>query len=91
MEPHVHHGDTTLDWPAYHRPAVEPEFVLTIGRDLTDEMSDEEMLVEAMDCVSPGIEVHNYRSWLGEPTSQELIASNGRLSPPNPPCPSGAI
>ena len=77
MAPHVHHGDTTLDWHAYHRPAVEPEFVLVMGRDLTDEVGDEESLVDAIDCVSPGIEVHNYRFWLGEPTSQELVASNG--------------
>ncbi|APW59491.1 2-keto-4-pentenoate hydratase [Paludisphaera borealis] len=77
MAPHVHHGDTTLDWRAYHRPAIEPEFVLTIGRDLTDEVGDEESLIDAIDCVSPGVEVHNYRFWLGEPTSQELIASNG--------------
>jgi 2-keto-4-pentenoate hydratase len=77
MAPHVHHGDTTLDWHAYHRPAVEPEFVLVMGRDLTDEVGDEDSLVDAIDCVSPGIEVHNYRFWLGEPTSQELVASNG--------------
>jgi 2-keto-4-pentenoate hydratase len=77
MAPHLHQGDTTLDWHAYHRPAVEPEFVLTIGRDLTNEVGDDESLVDAIDCVSPGIEVHNYRFWLGEPTSQELIASNG--------------
>ena len=77
MAPHVHHGDTALDWHAYHRPAVEPEFVLVMGRDLTDEVGDEESLVDAIDCVSPGIEVHNYRFWLGEPTSQELVASNG--------------
>lgn len=77
MAPHVHHGDSALDWHAYHRPAVEPEFVLTIGRDLTDEVGDEEPLVDVIDCVSPGIEVHNYQFWLGEPTSQELVASNG--------------
>jgi len=71
------HGDTALDWHAFHRPAVEPEFVLTIGRDLADEVGDEAALVEAIDCVSPGIEVHNYHFWMGEPTSQELIASNG--------------
>jgi 2-keto-4-pentenoate hydratase len=73
MAPHVHHGDTALDWNTFHRPAVELEFVLTIGRDL----ADEESLADAIDCVSPGIEVHNYRFWMGDPTSQELVASNG--------------
>ena len=48
-----------------------------MGRDLTEEVGDEESLVDAIDRVSPGIEVHSYRFWLGEPTSQELVASNG--------------
>jgi 2-keto-4-pentenoate hydratase len=77
LEPHVHHGDTTLDAAAFHRPAVEPEFVLTLGRDLTDEVGDDAALIDAIDSVAPGVEVHNYRFWLGEPTAQELIASNG--------------
>ena len=77
MAPHVHHGDTALDWHAYHRPAVEPEFVLVMGKDLADEVGESESLVDAIDCVSPGIEVHNYRFRFGKPTSQELVASNG--------------
>ena len=66
-----------MDAGAFHRPAVEPEFVLTMGRDLTDEVGDDDSLIDAIDSVAPGIEVHNYRFWLGEPTSQELVASNG--------------
>ena len=31
----------------------------------------------AIDFVAPGIEIHNYRFWFGDPTIQELIASNG--------------
>lgn len=75
--PHVYLGETTLDWHAFHHPAVEPEFVLVIGRDLTDEVGEASSLRDAIDSVSPGIELHNYRFRLGEPTSQELIASNG--------------
>ena len=33
--------------------------------------------MEAIECVSPGIEVHNYKFWFGKPTLQELVASNG--------------
>lgn len=77
MLPHVHYGDTKLNWHDYHRPAVEPEFVLKIGRDVTDEVGPEESLLDAIEFVSPGVEVHNYDWWLGEPTPQELVCSNG--------------
>jgi len=77
MAPHVYHGDVTLSWDQFCRCAVEPELVLVMGRDLTDEVADDEDLIGAIDCVSPGIEVHNYTFWFGHPTLQELIASNG--------------
>lgn len=77
LAPHVHQGDATLDWSAYHRPAVEPEFVLTIGKDLPNEVGDADSLLDAVDSVAAGVEIHNYRFWFGEPTSQELVASNG--------------
>jgi 2-keto-4-pentenoate hydratase len=77
MSPHVHHGDTALDWHDFRGPAVEPEFVFVMGKDLTDEVGESESLADAIDSVSPGIEVHNYRFRSGTPTSQELVASNG--------------
>jgi 2-keto-4-pentenoate hydratase len=77
MAPHVFPEDTVLDWHDYVCCAVEPEFVLMIGRDLADEVDDERKLVEAIEYVSPGIEVHNYKFWFGKPTLQELVASNG--------------
>ncbi len=75
--PHVHHGGTVLNWHDYVQCAVEPEFVLGIGKDVAAEVEDETELLDAIDWVAPGIEIHNYRFWFGEPTSQELIASNG--------------
>ena len=77
MAPHVHHGETDLNWHDYVQCAVEPEFVLGIGKDVAAEIEGETELVEAIDWVAPGIEIHHYRFWFGEPTSQELIASNG--------------
>ncbi len=77
MAPHVLHGDAVLNHSDFFNCAVEPEFVLGIGEDLTDEVGEGESLIDAIDFVSPGIEVHNYRFWFGNPTSQELIASNG--------------
>jgi 2-keto-4-pentenoate hydratase len=77
MSPFVYQGDTSLNWSAYHRPAVEPEFVFVLGKDLADEVIEPGSLIDAIDFVSPGIEVHHYRFRFGQPTSQELIASNG--------------
>jgi 2-keto-4-pentenoate hydratase len=77
MAPHVFPGDTVLNWHDYVCCAVEPEFVLMIGKDLPDEVDDEQKLVAAIDYISPGIEVHNYKFYFGKATLAELIASNG--------------
>lgn len=77
MEPHVFHGNTHLKWDVYCQPAIEPEFVITMASDMPNEVSSDEPLEDSIEFVSPGIEVHNYRFWSGEPTIQELIASNG--------------
>jgi len=77
MAPHVTWGDAVLNHRDYFDCAVEPEFVLMIGSDLADEVGEQDDLTAAIDFVSPGIELHNYRFWFGDPTSQELIASNG--------------
>jgi len=77
IEPHVYYGETDLDLSDYVSCALEPEFVLHIGSDIADPELDDESLLKAVDFVSPGLEVHNYKFWFGDPSSQELIASNG--------------
>jgi len=77
MAPHVHYGNTVLNWDDYYHLAVEPEFVFGIGQDVPSEIGDEADLLDAIEWVAPGIEIHNYKFWFGKPTSQELIASNG--------------
>lgn len=77
MTPHIHYGNTVLDWNDYIDLAVEPEFVFGMGRDVRSDIRDQEELLDAIEWVAPGIEIHNYRFWFGKPTSQELIASNG--------------
>lgn len=77
MQPHLHFGNTALSPHRFHLPAVEPELVLMIGRDFVDEVGPEEPLDTSIEFVSPGIEVHNYDWWFGQPSSQELICSNG--------------
>jgi len=77
MAPHIHYANAVLNWNDYVQCAVEPEFVLSIGEDVKAEVEDETELLDVIEWVAPGIEVHNYKFWFGEPTSQELIASNG--------------
>jgi len=77
MAPCVFFGDAVLQWHDYVSCAVEPEFVLKIGKDLPHAVTDERQLVDAIEYASPGIEVHNYKFWFGKPTLQELVASNG--------------
>lgn len=77
MAPHVFHGNTALNWHDYVCCAVEPEFVFMIGKDLPYELEDEREFAAAVEFVSPGIEIHNYKFWFGKPTLQELVASNG--------------
>ena len=78
MYPHIYHSEATLNYRDFTGCAVEPEFVLWIGKEVTGErLLDDSFLRSAIDGVSVGIEVHNFHFWHGKPTSQELIASNG--------------
>jgi 2-keto-4-pentenoate hydratase len=77
IEPHVYFGDQTLQCADFSNCALEPEFVFCIGKEIRDDQLDDASLLQAIDHVSPGLEVHNYRFWFGDPSSQELIASNG--------------
>ncbi len=61
----------------YANCAIEPEIVLTIGSDLFGQNLLDESLIEAIECVSPGIEIHNYTFWHDPPRLQELICSGG--------------
>ena len=61
----------------YYDLAIEPEFVITLGRDLeTSQLTDDELL-DCIDNVRAGIELHNYRYHYSSPSIQELICSNG--------------
>ena len=75
MSPHVYFGASRLNLGDYVRCAVEAELVFHIGRDIEAGFTRSDM-ASAIQYVSPGIEVHNYKFWYGKPTAQELIASN---------------
>jgi len=75
--PHVFPAGVELDWRRLHQPAVKPEFVLAIGRDVTADVKSDEALQAAVAWVAAGIEVQHYDWWFGKPSLQELIATNG--------------
>ena len=75
--PHVFNDMKELDLKNYTNCAIEPEMVFRIGRDLKGENLPDLTLINAIEYVSPGIEIHNYKFWYPPPTLQELICSNG--------------
>lgn len=77
FKPHVHEEGVELNWKNYGHCAIEPEMVLKIGMDLSGEGLSDDQLTDAIEYVSPGIEIHNLTFWFTPPTSQELICSGG--------------
>lgn len=77
FSPHIYEEGVQLDWGDYVHCAIEPEMVLKIGRDLKDEGLSDAQLIDAIDYVSPGIEIHHFKFWFSPPSSQELICSGG--------------
>jgi len=75
--PHVYHHGETVPVSRYVDCAVEPEMVFRLGKSIDSATATEKAIRSAIESVSPGIELHNYRFWHGTPTSQELISSNG--------------
>ena len=77
FHPHILTEKATIDWSEYINCAIEPEMVLKIGKDLTGTNLPDEELINSIDYVSPGIELHEYTFWIKPPTIQELICSGG--------------
>lgn len=77
MNPGVFDEGIPLDIKDFHSLAIEPEFVLTIKNDLSNDHASDEELLESIEYVQPGIELHHYLYHYPTPTRQELICSNG--------------
>ena len=77
FHPYIFEDKFSPDWSDYNNCAIEPEMVIKIGADLRGENLSDEELIDGIDYVSPGIEIHNYRFWQSPPTVQELICSGG--------------
>ena len=77
FSPHIYSEGIQINRQRYANCAIEPEIVLTIGSDLFGQDLPDETLFNAIECVSPGIELHNYTFWHDPPCLQELICSGG--------------
>ena len=53
------------------------EMIFKISKDLKGENLPDDVLIKAIDYISPGIELHNFKFWYMPPTLQELVCSNG--------------
>ena len=77
FNPHVHREEEEINWKNYVNCAIEPEMVFTIGADLFGTNLPHDQLIDSIECVRAGIELHNFHFWFTPPTSQELICSGG--------------
>jgi 2-keto-4-pentenoate hydratase len=70
------HG-AAIDRSAFLNCAIEPEMVIRTRKDLRGENLSDEELVDGIESVRPGIELHHFKFWFSPTTSQELICSGG--------------
>lgn len=75
--PHVGNNQVNVNWSDYINCAIEPELVIKIGKNLEGKNLSDEEFIDAIDYVSPGVEIHEYNFWVNPPTIQELICSGG--------------
>jgi 2-keto-4-pentenoate hydratase len=77
FHPHVQQEGVELNWANYANCAIEPEMVFRMSCDLAgDDLSDQDLL-DSIEYVSPGVEIHHFKFWCGKPSLQELICSGG--------------
>lgn len=76
LEPDIFQSGACVPASRFLDCAVEPELVFRLGADIETDMNDQQLL-DCLDGMCAGIELHNYRFRYGFPTQQELVASNG--------------
>jgi 2-keto-4-pentenoate hydratase len=77
FQPHIFNDSSIIDYNDHINCAIEPEMVIKTCKDLEGEHLPDNVLIDAIEYISPGIEIHNYKFWNTPPTLQELICSNG--------------
>lgn len=77
FSPYIYPSGTTLSHSRYVNCAIEPELVIKFKHEISGQDLDYETIINAIDWVSCGIEIHNFKFWHMPPSSQELICSGG--------------
>jgi len=77
FHPRVHSDGARLPLGDFHRLAIEPEIVLHLAKPLAGDAIPDAELLDAIDSVHAGIELHHYHFWHQPPTLPELVASGG--------------
>jgi 2-keto-4-pentenoate hydratase len=77
FQPHVFGENARIDWSNYVNCAIEPEMVFKIGKELDGANPSDDELIDSIEYVSPGIELHDFKFWHTPTTLQELICSGG--------------
>ena len=77
MTPGLLREGDLVDSNNYCQLAIEPEFVITLKQDLAKVPTSDRALLDAIEFVQPGIELHNYVYHFSPLKQQEVICSNG--------------
>jgi 2-keto-4-pentenoate hydratase len=77
MTPGLLREGDLIDSNNYCQLAIEPEFVITLKQDLAKVPISDRALLDAIEFVQPGIELHNYVYHFSPLKQQEVICSNG--------------
>jgi len=77
FRPHVFGENACVDWSHFNNFSIEPEMVFKIGKELDEVNPSDDELIDSIQYVSPGIELHDFKFWHSPTTLQELICSNG--------------
>lgn len=75
--PRLYGENSSIGLDAFINCTIEPEIVIKTGKPLVGENLSDETLIDAIDEVSAGIELHHFQFWCPPPTVQELICSSG--------------
>jgi 2-keto-4-pentenoate hydratase len=76
-QPLIHPGGTAFRREDFLSLAIEPELVICLGADIPAPPPQPLDLLDAIEWVAPGIELHNKQFFFDPVTSQELVASGG--------------
>ncbi len=77
FRPYIYNMETEINWAEFVNCAIEPEMVFTMKAELCGTGFSDAQLINAIESVSAGIELHHFRFWFSPSTSQELICSGG--------------